>query len=636
MSTTTGNPSRGAAIAPSDEAYAAWRAAVAKVLAKPRKVPPGDLGAEPEQLLATTTYDDVVLAPLYTGRDELPEPPLPGRPPFVRGRTASRDVTLGWHVAVRHGHTPAPAEDVNEALLTDLTSGATALWLTVGGTRPVGELVPLLAGVHVDLVPVVLDAGAEVTAAASLLLARAADADDPGAVDICLGADPYTSLLRNGSWGPGAGLDEAVALALVADGSAVAATGGSVRALLVDGTVLHDAGASDAEEVGAAVAAGLGYVRALVDAGFSVPSALRHIDFRFAVTDDQFQGIAKLRAARRLWARVADVLGAPEAGGMRQHAVTSAAMMAQRDPWVNLLRTTVAAFAAGVGGADVVTVLPFDAAIPGGAQDVSGGFSARLARNTQLLLLEESHVGRVTDAGGGSWYVESLTADLGGAAWAWLQQLEAAGGFVAAVASGLLAERVAATRARRDDDVAHRRAPLTGVSEFPNLAEAPLPPPPAEPVAGPFAPTRYAAAYERLRDRSDAHLAASSVRPQAFLATIGSTAGFTARATFVTNLLAAAGIEAVTAGPLAGADAASAAYRRSGAIVAVLCAADATYAEQGPQVVAALRAAGAGQVLVAGPARSSTGADGAPDGYLTLDMDAVAALTALLDRLGVA
>src|SRR5690606_4677341 len=159
----------------------------------------------------------------------------------------------------------------------------------------------------------------------------------------------------------------------------------TVRALTVDGTAFHNAGSSDAEELGASVAAGLEYVRELVTAGVAVDEALGLIDFRIAATDGQFQTIAKFRAARQVWGRVAQVAGAPEAGNAPQHAVASAAMMAQRAPWVNMLRTTLAAFGAGVGGADAVTVLPFDSALPAGVLEVSEAFSARIARNTQLL-----------------------------------------------------------------------------------------------------------------------------------------------------------------------------------------------------------------------------------------------------------
>jgi methylmalonyl-CoA mutase len=201
----------------------------------------------------------------------------------------------------------------------------------------------------------------------------------------------------------------------------------------------------------------------------------------------------------------------------------------------------------------------------------------------------------------------------------------------------LLAERISATRARRDDDLAHRRAPLTGVSEFPDLAEPLLAPAPAgraPGAAGPFAARRYAQPYERLRDRSDAHLAATGARPQVFLATIGTTARFTPRATFAANLLAAGGIAAAVAGEHADEAALAAAFRDSGARIACLCGTDADYREHGAAVVAALRGAGAAEVLAAGPEAAFDGGV-RPDGFLTQGIDAVEVLTGLLDRAGV-
>ena len=207
---------------------------------------------------------------------------------------------------------------------------------------------------------------------------------------------------------------------------------GGVRAITVDGPAFHDLGANASWELAGSVAAAVAYLRLLGDGGVAAPDALRQISFRFAADDDQFMTIAKLRAARQLWARVAEVVGEPDAGAARVHAVTSLPMMTQRDPWVNMLRTTLAAFAAGVGGADTVLVHPFDVAIPGGFPGTAASFARRIARNTQLLLLEESHIGRVLDPAGGSWFVEDLTEALAEQAWKHFQDIESRGGFVEA------------------------------------------------------------------------------------------------------------------------------------------------------------------------------------------------------------
>ncbi|USC12978.1 methylmalonyl-CoA mutase small subunit [Rhodococcus sp. 11-3] len=608
-------------------AYAQWQEAVAGVLAKSRRVDPAELGPEPQRLLATTTYDDVAVAPLYGVRDERPEAPLPGSFPFVRGGSATRDVNTGWLVSARFGDT---AGDVNERILDALENGVSALWLRVGADGiAIADLPAALDKVLFDLAPVTLDAGADTAAAAAALYAlldARTDVADRGAVRLHLGAAPLTSAFSGRA-------DVTVAQA-VELAHAAADRAETVRALTVDGTAFHNAGAADAEELGAAVAAGLEYLRELTGSRQSAARALGQIEFRLAATDDQFQTIAKFRAGRQLWARIAQVVGAAEAGHAPQHAVTSAAMMTQRDPWVNMLRTTLAAFGAGIGGADAVTVLPFDTALPTGVLGVSEAFSARIARNTQLLLLEESNLGRVLDPAAGSWYVEELTAQIAAKAWEFFQQIEAAGGYRTALDDGLIGERIAATRARRDSDIAHRRTAVTGVNEFPNLAEAPLP---AETADAGADVARYAAAFEALRNRSDVHLAAHGTRPRALLAPLGPIAEHNIRTTFAANLLASGGIETVNPGPLSvDDDSIAAAVRDSGATVAVVCGTDKRYGEQAAAAVTALRGAGIGTVLLAGPERAVSETTGAerPDGFLTAKIDAIAALTDLLTTLG--
>ena len=612
-----------------DAAQAAWRKSVAGVLARGRRVEPDTLGDTPEQLLVHTTYDGVEVQPLYTPADELPEDPLPGVFPFERGVDPVRDVTTGWHVSARYGDEPGSPAELNEQILGELERGVTALWLAVGedAIAP-ADLAAVLDGVLPDLAPITLDAGpdlAEAVAALDAFVAGAAVADR-AAVQICLGAAPLTDAMR-------AGAAAKVPAELIELAAASAARTETVRTFVVDGTAFHDRGGSDAEELAGAIAAGVAYVRALVAAGMSAADALGQIEFRLAATDDQFQTIAKLRAGRLLWARVAEVLGAPEAGAAPQHAVTSAAMMTRRDPWVNMLRTTLAGFGAGVGGAEAVTVLEFDAALPTGALGTSQSFARRIARNTQLLLLEESNLGRVIDPGGGSWYIETLTDQVAETAWALFQRIEGLGGFTEAEAVALLSDRIAETAARREGDIAHRRTALTGINEFPNLAE-PVPAAGAERLSD---VARYAAGFEALRDRSDAHLADTGARPGAVLVALGPLAEHNVRTSFATNLLASGGIEA-TATDTVTAESVGAALTELGAptTVTVVCGTDKRYADEAAATIAALRAAGAGQVWLAGPEKAyPADAEARPDGFLTMTIDAVETLTGMLDTLGV-
>ncbi|RLU80452.1 methylmalonyl-CoA mutase small subunit [Streptomyces griseocarneus] len=589
-------------------------------------------GSAAEDALATRLQDGLTTRPLHTADDTGAEPGLPGFPPYVRGGRAEGTAVSGWDVRQRHAH-PDPRR-TNEAVLADLENGVTSLWLGVGvHGLPAGGLATALDGVYLDLAPVVLDAGADTEAAARELLRLYDERDVPRtAAAGSLGADPLGTLARTGT-----DADPAPHLAVAADLAArCLRERPGVRALTVDALPYHEAGGSAAQELGASLATGVAYLRALTDHGLTVEAACAQLEFRYAATADQFLTIAKFRAARRLWARVTEVSGAGAANAaQRQHAVTSSVMMTRRDPWVNMLRTTVACLGAGVGGADSVTVLPFDEAL--GLPDA---FARRIARNTSAVLLEESHLARVIDPAGGSWYVERLTDDLARAAWAFFQELERAGGQAAALRSGLVAERLAATWRQRTEDLATRREPVTGVSEFPNLGEQPVPrdPAPAAPSGG-LPRVRRDESYEALRARSDAHLAATGARPRVFLAALGPAAAHTGRAGFAANLFQAGGIEPVHDPVSVDAATAAEAFARSGATVACLCSSDKLYAEQAEAVAAALKAAGAQRVFLAG--RPDTGQREAyeragVDEFVFAGGDAVAVLTSVLDRMGVA
>jgi methylmalonyl-CoA mutase len=409
----------------------------------------------------------------------------------------------------------------NEEALLDLANGATSLWLELGGTLSPADLPGVLQEVLLDVAPVVLDAPADPVGAARALADVLAETTPAAGTN--LGADPIGARVRK--------LAQHDVAEVVAAVVRLAEERGTL-ALVVDGTVVHDLGASDAQELGYSRAVGATYLRAVTGDGRTVDDALRLIEFRYAATDEQFPTIAKLRAARRLWSRVVELSGgSSEAGAQRQHAVTSRPMMSTYDPYTNMLRTTIAAFAAGVGGADSVTVLPFDS--PLGLPSTLG---RRNARNTSSLLIHESHVALVSDPAGGSYVAELLTDELSRAGWAEFQRIESAGGIEAALTDGSLQARIDEVAARRADQIAHRRRAITGLTEFPNLEETRLEREP-DPVVREV--HRYGAAFEALRDEP--------VSQPVFLATLGPAAAHTARATFMANLLAAGGIPVMAA-----------------------------------------------------------------------------------------
>jgi methylmalonyl-CoA mutase len=607
-----------------------WRELVAGVLRKAGRLP-DQLTGPVEQLLTTTLAEGVTIAPLYTARDAPDRGQAPGITPFVRGSRTLGASPNGWDIRQRHADPDTAA--TAEAVLADLENGVSSLWLALGdGAIAVESLPTVLAKVHLDLAPIALDAGPHTSQAARALFDLAAQRKVPAdALRGTLGVDPLGWLA-----GSDAGTDIDAGLRLAGELAArCVAERPNLRALAVDATAYHNAGADEAQELGCSLAAGVAYLRTLTGAGLAVADALRQLEFRYAATADQFTTIAKLRAARGLWARVAKECGveggtAGASAAQRQHAVSSETMITTRDPWVNMLRGTLACFGAGVGGADAVTVLPFDAAL--GLPD---RFSRRIARNTQSLLVSESHLARVVDPAGGSWYVERLTDDLARRAWEVFTGIERAGGLAEALRGGSLAATLAATWGQRERRLATRKEPITGVSEFPNVAEKlPNRTAPAVPSANGLLPrVRRAAAFEALRDRTDAHTAETGTRPAVFLATLGTPASYTARAGFAANLFQAGGVVTPSGGGTT--EEIVAAFTASGAKIACLCGSDQTYPGSAEPTARALRDAGAQRVLLAGKPSTVESGTEVIGGHVYAGCDAIEVLTGTLGELGV-
>jgi methylmalonyl-CoA mutase len=572
-----------------------WERAAAAVLRKVRRLPDEAPDSAVWEALTQTTLDGITVPPLGTPADvSAPRVPLPER---------TED---GWDVRAHLGG--LEPKRANEEALLDLANGATSLWLELGGTLSPADLPGVLQEVLLDVAPVVLDAPADPVGAARALADVLAETTPAAGTN--LGADPIGARVRK--------LAQHDVAQVVAAVVRLAEQRGTL-ALVVDGTVVHDLGASDAQELGYSLAVGATYLRAVTGDGRTVDDALRLIEFRYAATDEQFPTIAKLRAARRLWSRVVELSGgSSEAGAQRQHAVTSRPMMSTYDPYTNMLRTTIAAFAAGVGGADSVTVLPFDS--PLGLPSTLG---RRNARNTSSLLIHESHVALVSDPAGGSYAAELLTDELSRAGWAEFQRIESAGGIEAALTDGSLQARIDEVAARRADQIAHRRRAITGLTEFPNLEETRLEREP-DPVVREV--RRYGAAFEAMRDEP-------ASKP-VFLATLGSAAAHTPRATFMANLLAAGGIPVMAAGHTEGVESLLSAYEaQDKPAVVCLCGTDTAYQEWGADAIAALRRDGATWVILAGKPSDHTVRGDLVDDSAAMGVNALSFLTTTREKL---
>ncbi|MGY0537789.1 methylmalonyl-CoA mutase family protein [Nocardioides sp. YJ-D4] len=569
---------------------AEWEAATAAVLRKSGRLTADDADSLVWDKLTRTSLDGLRIAPLGLPGGTLADAARPSR-------------AGAWDIrSLVSGLSGLDAKAANEAALVDLDGGVSSLWVAADETT---DLAVLLDKVLLDLAPIVLDAPIGAVKVAQNLLALIAERGTGLHAATNLGADPMGALLRDLPLAPDEAFAELVDLARLAQGI-------GVRAIVVDATAAHDLGASDVQELGWSIAVGVAYLRALTEAGFSPAVAASLIEFRFAATDEQFPTIAKLRAARQLWARVLELSGA-EGVEMRIHAVSSRPMLSKYDPYVNMLRGTVAAFAAGVGGADAVTVLPFDS-----ANGVPDGFGRRIARNVSHLLIDESHVAAVADPAGGSFAVEQLTADMAAAGWEAFIQIEEE--WEQGRDFSPFRDRIAAVSAEREKAIARRRRPITGLTEFPNLAET-LPERPVDPLNERV--VRYGASFEALRD--------TPATTKVFLATLGTVAQHTARATFATNLLAAGGIGVEVAGATSDAEDLAGKYRAAGAPpVVCLAGSDKTYAEWGAAAIAALREAGATHVIIAG---KPDAVDAEVDDAASMGVDALAFLTATREKL---
>ncbi|WP_127090039.1 methylmalonyl-CoA mutase subunit beta [Aquabacter cavernae] len=539
-------------------------------------------GAPYDKKLVTRTQDGLVLDPL---------PPRAPDALTVAGRAAGAP----WTISARVDQPDAGA--ANAQALDDLGNGASGLTLVFAGSphahgfglTDADGLGAILDGVMLDLIETRLESGGfqgreHALAFADVIATRDFD---PATLSVSFGLDPLSDMARAGSsplpWADG------LSKRLAESFGILRGRGFTSPILRADGAVHHAAGASDAQELAAVLATGVAYLRAMEAAGLALEDAAAGIELALTADVNQIATLAKFRAIRLLWGAVLREAGIP-ARPATVHATTAWRSLTRRDPYVNLLRSTVAAFAAGVGGADSLTVLPFTQAL--GLPDP---FARRLARNTQLILLEEANLHRVADPSAGAGAVEVQTDGLAATAWELFRTIERKGGMAEVLGSGWWRSEIAEVAKRRAKDIATRKEPLTGTSEFPLLGqEAPevlAPAPVVEPAPSDtaLAPHRLAEPFEALRDAAEA----APTPPKVFLATLGPVAAFTARATYAKNFFETGGLAAPVPEGFSSVAEMVAAFTASGTAFACLCGSDELYGTDGATAAAALKTAGA-------------------------------------------
>jgi methylmalonyl-CoA mutase len=563
-----------------------------------RKLVDGVLKGAPFEKLVSKTYDGIKIDPIYSR---------------ARGAAlvAGRPAAAPWQIMQRADH-PDPVQANAQALL-DLENGATGLTLVFAGANgaygfgldPSPEAIAkILDGVFFDAgIAIELQIGPQSRMAAIHVAELVKQKGlSPADCNIRFGLDP---LGAGAVWGSSPYAWAEIVPAVTGAVQGLAGMGFKSPIAAADGRVVHDAGGSEVQELAFTLAAGLAYLRAIEQSGIALDAAQGMIYARLAADADQFLTLAKFRAMRLLWARVEQACGLTPKP-LFIAADTSWRMLTQRDAFVNMLRATMATFSAGLGGANAITVLPHTL-----ARGLPDAFARRVARNTQLVLLEESNLAKVSDPAAGSGGIETLTRELCEAAWALFQETEKAGGLFAALEQNIIQRKVAATRAAREANIAKRRDVLTGASEFPNLHERDVAVLDVKPIVlpsygeakykfDPLPPMRLAAPFEALRDKSDAMLKKTGKRPKVFLANLGTAADFTARATFAKSFFEAGGIEAVDNEGFADPAALAAAFKASGAALACLCSSDKAYASHAVAAAEALQGAGARHIYLAG------------------------------------
>jgi methylmalonyl-CoA mutase len=567
-------------VKPSAVTLADWRAQVEKELA----------GVAFDKALVHTTPEGLAIQPLYT--ETSVDSGLPGAAPFTRGATAQAEP---FQICMRVD--PA-ARRRPEALAEDVDGGADALWLDAGDDEA-------LEAAIARRLPFVVEAGAR-SPSDALVWLGSRELDEPRGI---LAIDPVGVVARGS-------LDAAQLPEHLAELGRVARTvdlheGTVLRVVRVSSLSFHAAGADSADELALVLSTGVAYLRALLDAGLDLAGATRQLSVQISVGRDTFGELCKLRALRLCWYKLLAAAGAPEVMPP-MHAVCSSRTQSQHDPWVNMLRVTTQVFAAAIGGAQMITPLSFDEAL--GPASAHG---RRVARNAALVLREESHLGRVLDAAGGAYYLETRTDELAREAWSRFTQLERDGGIVQALTTGTLRARLEAAWATRAAAIARRKEPVLGVSEFANVDEslpAPVPPPIASPAAPALHVHRDAEAFDALRGR-----VAHAPREVA-LVTLGPPAEHRARAGYAAALFATAGLRTHETTAVARVD------------IACLCGSDERYAAEAAALATELRAAGCRRIVLAGrpgalePALREAGVDT----FIFVGCDVLATLTDLV------
>ncbi|MDR3076991.1 MAG: acyl-CoA mutase large subunit family protein [Synergistaceae bacterium] len=539
-----------------------------------------------EKSMFTKTYEGITLEPLYT-RDHTPAPDaaktLPGESPMLRGGTAGY-IARPWEIA--QDATSGTPEETSRVLRNELERGATTITFRThgSGVKSASDAGKLLSGIDLARYPFHVYTGASGKAVGFLIEAARAGHSTSG-LSGCIGSDPIGAYLVSGKLPKDfpSLMDELANTIRTAQKESP-----RLRTVLLRGSVYHEGGANASQEVAYVMAEAIELIGAMQDRGLDIDDFARSVRFEFEMGSNFFMEIAKIRAARAVWARIAEEYsGDAESARANIFGRTSYFTKTVFDPYVNMLRNSTEAFSAVMGGVDGLMVGCFDEAVR-----TADDFSRRVARNAQIMLQEEFHLLRPIDPAGGSWYIESLTDSLAEQIWATMQDVQKNGGMLACVKSGAVQKAVGDVLQERFKKLATRSDRAVGTNMYANTAEAPLKG--AGQTGGkkccageggditPIKPRRWTEQFDEMRERTEAYKERTGENVKIFLANMGPLSQHKARADFITGFMEVANFEILKNDGYPTADACAEAAAASKADIAVICSTDATYPELVP------------------------------------------------------
>jgi methylmalonyl-CoA mutase len=574
------------------QTYAEWKEEAAASLK----------GAPFDKKLLTKTYEGITLEPLYTAEHAaafVAKSGFPGADGYLRGTSAAGYSVNPWLIAQK-GDAVCPKE-ANALLREGLSKGVSAICFDPQCCPEIStldDMKTLLDGIDIAKYPFQVFCGASAAPTLGLLSAYVEQAGiEPATLSGVIGADPLGVLARQGAiCGSMESCYDQMAACLRSEGKTMS----RMKTIFIQGSVYHEGGASAVQELAAMFAAAVAYLDALGKRGFSVDEIAAKMAFSFPLGADFFMEIAKLRAARLMWARIIEAYGgSEEAAKLDGRGATSHFTATVYDPYVNILRATTQAFSSVVGGVGGLTVEPFDAAIR-----LSDEQSRRIARNIQVMMQNEFNLSTPVDPAGGSWYVETLTAQLAEAAWKELQHIEEQGGLLASLKSGGLQAAIAATLSERFKKLSTRADRAVGSNMYANTQETRLSTAgralPANCCGGncegdgetvtAIAPHRWTEQLEALRVKTEEYTVKTGKKLKVFLANMGPLSQHKARADFTIGFMEVGGFEVLKNDGFDSVEAAAEAAIASGAQTAVICSTDDTYPALVPLLVRAIKA----------------------------------------------